>query len=147
VQVRDAVAGDASQWSRLWAAYLAFHGVTLPAAVTAATWERLLDPAAPLVARMAVADRGDAVGFAIGVIHLGTWTAAPVCYLEDLYVDRAARGAGVGRALIDDLFALAAARGWSRLYWHTHQDNAVARRLYDRYGPADGFVRYRFDVT
>ena len=34
------------------------------------------------------------------------------------------------------------AEGWARLYWVTAADNAAARRLYDRFTQADGFVRY-----
>jgi GNAT superfamily N-acetyltransferase len=49
----------------------------------------------------------------------------------------------VGRALIEDLMALARAKGWQRLYWHTDEDNVVARRLYDRFVESDGHVRYR----
>ncbi len=57
-------------------------------------------------------------------------------------MNEAARGHGVGRALIDDLRTLCKTRGWNRLYWHTNEGNARARALYDSYGPADGFVRY-----
>jgi GNAT superfamily N-acetyltransferase len=53
------------------------------------------------------------------------------------------RGRGLGRALIEDLIALGRARGWSRLYWHTRQGNATARRVYDRFVKADDFVRYK----
>ena len=45
--------------------------------------------------------------------------------------------------MIEDLIALARARGWSRLYWHTQAGNVPARRLYDSFVRADDFVRYR----
>ena len=61
--------------------------------------------------------------------------------------DANARGAGAGRALIDDLFSLAKAKAWSRLYWHTDTGNTTARRLYDSYIKADDFVRYRITLT
>jgi GNAT superfamily N-acetyltransferase len=75
--------------------------------------------------------------------HEGTWVRAPDCYLEDLFVDASARGKGVGRALLDDLVALCKARGWTRLYWHTEETNATARKLYDSYVESDGHIRYR----
>ena len=53
---------------------------------------------------------------------------------------------GVGRALITDLQALAKANGWQRLYWHTDEGNATARRLYDSFTPSDGHVRYRMKL-
>lgn len=89
---------------------------------------------------------GAVVGFAVCVLHAGTWVPNPVCYLEDLCVDEAARGGGVGKALIDDLLALGAQHGWSRLYWHTEADNARARRLYDRYAGVGTAVGYRIPL-
>ncbi len=140
--VRAMIAADSAAWRALWTAYCHFYGTDVPEAVTARTLERLLDPQSALVGRVAERD-GRVVGFSASVIHEATWDARPVCYLEDLYVAEPARGAGVGGALIDDLIGLARERGWGRLYWHTRADNAVARRLYDRFAAADDFVRYR----
>jgi GNAT superfamily N-acetyltransferase len=142
VAIRDLMAADEAEWRRLWAAYIAFYEATVPDDVTAHTWRRLLDPAAPLIGRIAVCD-GQAAGITVSVLHEGTWTMTPVCYLEDLFVDPVARGAGIGRALIQDLIDQAKAKGWSQLYWQTNGDNATARRLYDGFVPADGYVRYR----
>lgn len=140
--IRDATPEDEAGWRRLWDAYLAFYDLALPPAVTAATWARLMDPASPLKARLAVRD-GRIAGFAIHQHHPSSWVEGDDCYLEDLYIDAAERGAGLGRALIDDLIALARARGWHRLYWHTDEDNARARSLYDSYVQSDGHIRYR----
>jgi GNAT superfamily N-acetyltransferase len=59
------------------------------------------------------------VGFAICLVHEATWVKEPVCYLEDLFLDEAARGQGIGKALLDDLVTKARSNGWARLYWHT----------------------------
>jgi GNAT superfamily N-acetyltransferase len=126
----------------LWAGYLTFYQVDLDPAVTEATWARLMDPASPVKARMAMVD-GVAMGFAIHLHHPSTWVMGEDCYLEDLFVSEAARGKGLGRALIDDLTALAKANGWHRLYWHTGESNAQARALYDTYVKSDGHIRYR----
>ena len=107
-----------------------------------ATWRRLLLKSNGLFGRIALYD-GTVAGFAACVLHAGTWTEQPICYLEDLFVDPALRGKGIGEALIDDLVAQAKEHGWSRLYWHTRENNAVARRLYDKFAMADDFVRYR----
>ena len=146
VLIRAAAAGDASEWRRLWDGYCRFYEAEVSAETTDETWRRLLDPASPILGRIAEID-GAVVGFANAVIHLGTWNPAPVCYLEDLFVDGSVRGKGIGRALIDDLLAMARREGWSDLYWQTRADNAVARRLYDTYAPADGFVRYRLEIA
>ena len=140
--VRDVAAADETAWRRLWAGYTDFYEANVPAPVTDATWRRLLDRSAPLIGRLA--ERNDAVaGFSICVLHPGTWTIAPVCYLEDLFVDPAARGGGIGSALIQDIVDRGRAQGWSRVYWHTHRSNAAARRVYDKFAAADDFVRYR----
>lgn len=139
--IRDAGPADEAAWRGLWAQYLAFYDVNLAPGITDHTWARLMDPGSALKARLAV--EGDVVGFAIHQHHASTWVRGDDCYLEDLFVSEAARGMGAGRALIEDLRALATGRGWQRLYWHTDQDNARARALYDSIVPSDGHVRYR----
>jgi GNAT superfamily N-acetyltransferase len=145
IQVRDAVAADEAAWRRLWSGYLTFYNEPLADSITDRTWARIIDPANPLFARVAVRD-GAIVGFANCVLHEGTWGTTPVCYLEDLYVDADVRGGGIGSALLDDLLRLREERGWHYLYWVTHLNNHTARRLYDRYVQADNFVRYRIGV-
>jgi ribosomal protein S18 acetylase RimI-like enzyme len=145
IVIRDVLASDKAAWHALWTGYLAFDGTTLDEAVTAYTWQRLLDPDSPVKARVALQDL-QLAGFAVFVIHDGTWSLTPFCYLEDLFVDPQVRGCGIGKALIDDVIELARQRGWARVYWNTRESNAVARRLYDRFGAADGFVRYRLEI-
>ncbi|MDT8855895.1 GNAT family N-acetyltransferase [Paracoccaceae bacterium Fryx2] len=136
---------DEAAWRGLWAQYLDFYDVALPGEVTDRTWARLLDPASPLAGRLAWRD-GQCLGFALHHPHLSTWVLGEDCYLEDLFVAEAARGRGVGRALIEDLQALARARGWHRLYWHTGEGNARARALYDGFVASDGHLRYRLTL-
>ena len=145
IEIRNAVATDAGKWRGLWDGYLRYYGVELAAAVTDHTWARVLDPASPLTARLAFSGE-EMLGFALHHHHASTWILGEDCYLEDLYVAEAARGRGVGRALIDDLKTLAKARGWNRLYWHTDERNTRARALYDSYAPYDGHVRYRLTL-
>jgi GNAT superfamily N-acetyltransferase len=143
--IRDATTADEGQWRELWAGYLTFYKVDLAAEVTDHTWARILDPASRVAMRVAEVD-GELAGFAIHHFHDSTWVKTPDCYLEDLFLDASFRGQGIGRALIDDLIALAKTSGWSRLYWHTNHDNATARTLYDRYAKEDGHVRYRLKL-
>jgi len=60
-------------------------------------------------------------------------------------VDATLRGAGTGQALIDALMEEGKREGWSKLYWVTRQNNP-ARKLYDRFGEADDYVRYRISL-
>lgn len=140
--IRDATPTDEAAFRALWQGYLDYYGVDLAPDVTTATWARLLDPASPVKARLAEVD-GQVMGFAIHLHHPSTWVLTEDCYLEDLFVAPEARGQGLGRALIDDLIALARAKGWGRVYWHTRIDNAKARALYDQYVGWDDHIRYR----
>ncbi|XUY26958.1 N-acetyltransferase family protein [Agrobacterium sp. rho-8.1] len=140
--IHDARPDHRADWLKLWNDYLAFYSVDLVEDVTAHTWERIIDPTSRVSARLAVLD-GTLVGFAIHHFHDSTWVKTPDCYLEDLFIDETIRGKGIGRALIDDLISICEDKGWSRLYWHTNQDNARARKLYDSYMESDGHIRYR----
>ncbi len=73
-----------------------------------------------------------------GVVQLrfrhSLWTAAPDCWLEDLYVDPGSRRRGVGEALVRVALEVAAARGARRVELDTSEDNEAARALYARHG-------------
>lgn len=141
-EIRDLTAVDEAAWRGIWDEYLTYYEVSLASEVTSHTWSRLMDPAAPLNGRVAVQD-GRLLGFALYLTHGSTWVIGEDCYLEDLCVTEAARGEGIGRALLEDLVALARERGWNRLYWHTNETNARARALYDTFVQSDGHIRYR----
>jgi GNAT superfamily N-acetyltransferase len=141
VLIRDPTAADEPAWRVLWSGYNTFYDAPIPEAVTARTWQRILDPASAIFARLAIVD-SEVVGFSVSVLHDGTWSIAPVCYLEDLFVAPDFRGRGYGRLLMADLVDRARSGGWSRLYWHTRADNP-ARRLYDEFANADDFIRYK----
>jgi ribosomal protein S18 acetylase RimI-like enzyme len=140
--IRDALPNDEPSWRKLWNGYLAFYQAEVPEDVTLKTWERLIRKQDGLFCRVAETG-GEVCGFSLSVLHAGTWTTAPVCYLEDLFVSPEHRGRGIGEALIRDLAGMAKSQGWSRLYWHTQAGNTAARSVYDRFTKADDFVRYR----
>ncbi|MGV3548333.1 N-acetyltransferase family protein [Rhizobium sp.] len=146
VEIRDAQAGDEGEWRALWADHFEFHKTTVEPAVTDSTWRRILDPQSTVAMRVAIVD-GKLAGYAIHFAHPSTWVMADDCYLEDLYTDKRFRGRGVGRALMDDLVALSRKNGWAHLYWHCHESNEGARKLYDQYIKADGSVRYRMAIS
>ncbi len=147
VQISDAEPFHEAGWRALWADYVAFYKADVPERVTAHTWNRILDPASPVNCLMAVDTASERViGFAVTVLHDGTWSEKPVCYLEDLFVAPAARGKGVARRLIETLACRGRSRGWHRLYWQTHDDNLTARGLYDKLARLTSFVRYDLDL-
>ena len=71
------------------------------------------------------------------------WKIENVCYLQDLYARPEARGTGVGRALIEAVYAEADAMGCPSVYWMTQEFNHTARQLYDRVGQLTPFIKYQ----
>ncbi len=141
VHIRSLSSNDKDAWFRLWRGYLDFYEKTLDPAVSEATWYKLLavDDIFGLVAADA---NGKIIGIVNCVVHANTWSTQPVCYLEDLFVDPAARGQGAGRALIEAIIARARAEGWLRVYWQTKQSNTKAQHLYDQVAQKTDWVRY-----
>lgn len=106
-------------------------------------WRRLM--ARDRVFGLAAFVEGNLVGIAHYLFHTSVW-AENVCYLQDLFTAHAARGKGVGRALIEVVAREAKARGCARYYWLTQDDNATARTLYDKVAKHAGFIRYDYPV-
>jgi GNAT superfamily N-acetyltransferase len=149
VNVRPIEQDDYERWLPLWHGYNAFYGrsgaTALAPEITARTWSRFFDAYEPVYALVAQAD-GELLGLAHYLLHRSTISIAPVCYLQDLFTVEAARGKGVGRALITDLYERAKAAGLRRVYWQTHETNTTAMRLYETVAERSGFVVYRKDV-
>jgi GNAT superfamily N-acetyltransferase len=142
VSIRPAEARDEPRWRELFDAYTRFYEREPREVITRHTWSRILDPAAPVHAIVAEAPGQRVIGIANYLTHESTGSLAPVCYLQDLFVDPDRRGDGVGRQLIDWLVAGMKAQRWASVYWHTRETNYRARGLYDQYAPHSGFVRY-----
>ncbi len=130
------------RWRELFRAYNDFYGAQLTDDVYLATWERLITGSGPHFGLAARNRAGHAIGLAHYLFHGSTWSTEDVCYLEDLFVDPAARSGGYGRALIQGVAAAARAHGSKRLYWLTQENNAAARHLYDAVATLSGFIRY-----
>ena len=146
IVVRPVTKSDFASWKPLWDGYNAFYGRTgptaLPADITQMTWLRFFDAYEPVHALVAERD-GTLLGLAHYLFHRSTIQIEPSCYLQDLYTDEAARGMGIGHALIEEVYRRAASICCPRVYWHTHETNATAMRLYDKIGQKSGFVVYR----
>ena len=140
--IRALRSDDRAVWSQLWTQYLTFYETELPAEIYEVTWQRLQDANEPIWGALAEQD-GVPMGLTHFIYHRTGWAIAPACYLQDLYVAPAARGTGLGRALIDYVTADAAGKGCARVHWLTHESNATARRLYDDVAQRSGFIQYR----
>jgi len=146
ITIRPIEQRDHTQWRPLWDGYNAFYGpagpTALPEEVTATTWARFFDADEPLHA-LAAEIEGRLVGITHYLFHRRTSGIEPICYLSDLFTAAAARGAGVGRALIEGVYERARRAGASSVYWQTHETNLTAMKLYDKVADRSGFLVYR----
>jgi GNAT superfamily N-acetyltransferase len=144
--VRAVQQSDFGDWLPLWDGYNAFYGrsgaTALPRAITDSTWRRFFDATEPVHALVAE-HAARLVGLAHYLFHRSTIHIEPVCYLQDLFTAEAARGHGVGRALIEEVYRQARLAGAGRVYWQTHETNLIARTLYDKVAERPGFIIYR----
>ena len=140
--VRPLAQADFAQWLPLWTGYNTFYKRTLPDAVTRTTFARFLDAGEPMHALVAEQD-GGLLGLVHYLFHRATAMVEDTCYLADLFTNQQARGLGVGRALIEAVYDAARRAGCSRVYWQTHETNAVAQVLYNQVAERSGFIVYR----
>lgn len=143
VAVRPLQRSDHADWRRLWTAYLAFYETALPEDVYVSTWQRLFDPGEYEPCGLIAEIDGKPVGLVHYLFHRTNWSVANNCYLQDLYADPDMRGRGVGRALIEAVYARADEAGAGSVYWMTQDFNASARMLYDRIGKLTPFIKYQ----
>ena len=146
LEIRAALATDKQRWFILWQGYLDFYKTELSTEQSSLTWQRILDPEFNMKCAVAI-DDGLIVGFTTYSLQNSTWSENGHCYLEDLFVDPAVRGKGVGRALIEYVKSYAIENNCSRLYWNTDEDNATARKLYDTYALESGKRQYRIALN
>ena len=146
LEIRAALATDKQRWFILWQGYLDFYKTELSTEQSELTWQRILEPEFNMKCAVAI-DDGIIVGFTTYSLQNSTWSEGGHCYLEDLFVDPAVRGKGVGRALIEYVKSYAIENNCSRLYWNTDEDNATARKLYDTYTLESGKRQYRIALN
>lgn len=142
IEIRPLTATDEAAWRRLWTGYLAYYETRVPDEVYQSTFARLLgDDPQDFHGRLALVD-GQPLGLVHFLFHRHCWKIENVCYLQDLYVDPQARGTGLGRKLIETVYAEADANGTPAVYWLTQDFNATACQLYDRIAKVTPFIRY-----
>ena len=135
--------GDRAAWEVLARGYKKFYRSTVPDDGYEQTWQRLLS--GPDLHGLGARLDGNLVGIAHYLFH-PLFFLGDACYLQDLFVDEAARGQGAARALIERVAEVARDRRAARLYWTTMQDNSRARVLYDKVARFNGFIRYDYPL-
>ena len=114
LSVRFVTRQDYDRWLPLWDGYNAFYGrsgaTALAPEITAMTWARFFDAYEPVHGLVAESG-GELLGLTHYFFHRSTTAIEPVCYLQDLFTAAAARGKGVGRALINGVYEQARLAG------------------------------------
>ncbi|AHF70269.1 MULTISPECIES: GNAT family N-acetyltransferase [Pseudomonas] len=142
VQIRPVTADDHGAWLPLWQAYLRFYKTELADGVSDVTWQRILDPAETTHSALAWLD-GKAVGMVNFIYHRSNWSIKNACYLQDLIVAPEQRGTGIGRRLIEHVYATAKANDCDKVHWLTHETNTTAIQLYERIAERGGYIQFR----
>jgi len=93
-------------------------------------------------ALVAEASDGEAAGFALWFYSFRTFQALPCLYVEDVFVEPAHRGSGLGRRIFAELARRALLEGCDRMEWSVLDWNAPAIGFYDRIGsrPREGWT-------
>lgn len=144
--VRRLATSDREAWDGLWAGYLKFYEHVLAPEVTEAVFAQLCAEGGPFTGLIAEGADGQPAGFAHLVFHPSTWALEDYCYLEDLFVEPAARRTGVARALIAATYDEADRRGAAKTYWQTQEGNREGRTLYDQVATRSGYLVYERPV-
>lgn len=132
--IRPARPGDEALVLRFVRELAAFERAPDTVEASAADFREALFGERPAAEAVIAEDDGGPVGFALFLHNFSTWTGRRGLWLEDLYVTPAARGRGVGRALLRHLAGIALDRGCARFEWWVLDWNEAAVRLYRSLG-------------
>ncbi len=83
---------------------------------------------------VALDDKGNALGFATLYFPFSSVRACVDCLMNDLFTLPAARGQGIGRALVQHCHHYAQTHGYDGLHWITEKTNVPSQRFYAAIG-------------
>ncbi len=146
IAIRPLLESERSVWELMFRAYADFYSVEITADSVDAVWQWICDPSNDFWCEVAQDANGKLVGFTQYQLMHRSLGGSMVCYLSDLYVDPDIRGAGAGRALIDNVIEFAKSRGVPNVRWLTQENNYAARKLYDTYVSKSDFLLYSVPV-
>jgi len=147
VTIRPVGEADQKCWREMLDAYAVFYKTEVPMGGHDRVWAWIFDPENDFWCDLVEDENGDIIGFTQYQLMHRSLSGEMVCYLSDLYVEPALRGAGAGRAMIDHVIAFAKARGIGNVRWLTQDFNYAGRRLYDTYAMKSDFILYSLPVT
>lgn len=141
LSVRLAEAGDRVAFEALWAGWQAHMGGNVPPGVTARSFTRMITPGSGLMLFMGF-EGATAVGFGAVSRTPFAWTGEDILFLQDLFVTPAARGRGVGAALLKAIFAHGDAVGAQQVFWMADDDDLELQTFYARHAIRTPYHRY-----
>ena len=143
MKIRALKPEDRENWGTLWHGYLEYYETKLPPEMYDIAFNRMLSGSEHEFHGLVAEKDGELIGLVHYLFHRHGWKVEPVVYLQDLYVNNAARGTGAGRALIEAVYTAADAAGSPTVYWLTQDFNKTARTLYDRVAHETPFIKYQ----
>jgi GNAT superfamily N-acetyltransferase len=132
--LRRATRADVPEILRLIRALAEYEKLSGEVVATEAALAETLFGARPAAEVLLAEEAGRAVGFALFFQNYSTFLARPGIYLEDLFVEPALRGKGIGKALLKAVARLAVERGCGRFEWAVLDWNAPAIGFYESLG-------------
>lgn len=139
--VRFLLPADEHQWRGLFRTYREFYMLEESEDVVSRAWGWFMDPTHECKALVYESD-GEILGFAHHRRFSSPYPGTSHLFLDDLFTVPAARGRGVGRALIGRLTDMAAAEGRAGVQWMTAEDNHQARALYNTLATRTAWITY-----
>jgi GNAT superfamily N-acetyltransferase len=132
--IRQALAADTNAIFDLIQELAAYENLTHQVTGTPKDLAEHLFGQTPYAESLVVEWEGQLIGFALFFKNYSTFLTKPGLYLEDLFVQEAYRGKGIGKALLKAVAQLAQARGYGRLEWSVLDWNETAIAFYRRMG-------------
>ena len=141
VTIRPLAHEARAAWEHLFKGYADFYKVEQTEEMRATVWGWLHDSNHGSNCLVADLD-GAVIGFTHYRPFVSQLRAATNGFLDDLFVDPAARGSGAAQALIDAVADKGREQGWGVIRWITAEDNYRARGVYDRVAARTPWVTY-----
>lgn len=145
--IRNAIRADAPLIADLVRELAAYERAPDAVKASVADIEAALFGAHPKVHALIAESNGEAAAFAVYFFNFSTWTGRHGVYLEDLFVREAARGKGIGKALLVRLAQIAIDKNCARFEWAVLDWNEPAIGFYRSLGakPMNEWTVYRVE--
>ncbi|SFS56650.1 Acetyltransferase (GNAT) family protein [Sulfitobacter marinus] len=142
LKTRPLAPTDRPEWERLFAGYAEFYKVDQTPDMRETVFGWLMDDTHSSNCIVAEDAQGTVIGFTHFRPFVSQLRAMTNCFLDDLFVDPAARGSGAAQALIGAVKTVAQDKGWGTVRWITAEDNYRGRAVYDKLATRTPWVTY-----